>query len=744
MGSDPVHPPLMELDSFLDPSHPTYGFDTDEWVVSPTYVAPSDADSDRICQRLGNADAFQQSGSPIAWYRYVTLGFYVYDDCPTFDRYWRQFARKQLICSKMVWYNYKYHVDRKLHISPHLNAWATDIARPYICKYEPLFLTIDTNFFTWESIISSTAAHDEDMEDDPAQWSTVGPSKSKSRKATSSIKSAFKATTPTTHTGPPPHDAMKSPHSMLSKLSSLGVASSKKRSTTFADLVPPTTSDTPVLSDQPPPVTAWSKLPPFTPASPPATIDNGDIDMSDAKNSTYQSTLNNTPTNDGTFRLTIRWKHKSDFRALAANKAEWLTKFLTILQSIFSDNDGLFYRWESKDLTSCTPVSKLTQADFRDYISPSISSLFSTSTFVFGLRFGFASKNHIAWRMQSHLNNLLKSHGVVISVSNSTTSSGDLVTAGFLLFKAPNTTHRIKYLQHLRNKLPNNTPFFDIVLHKRTPTGENYHHLVVECGKNHLTPLTAALGLHLTGKASALFLPRLALSKLTNEQIQKYFAMHQSYIRSLRPIKISPGITQLDKEFMETMDDGSTLERTTREWATSLFLADGVTSARCDVVNGSPDQQLYLLVPQPYFDEIKEALRVYRVRLNLLGQRESRFRDSLPDLPSVIHVDVSTQANLDFLEFLSSDEKWRRAPDSVRGGKSNQSETSAPDSASRFPPGTSSASSLENDSSAVDQPLWPPPDGPGKGKTRSQKSSKKSPDVAHQLRQKTHNPMTTH
>jgi hypothetical protein len=96
----------------------------------------------------------------------------------------------------------------------------------------------------------------------------------------------------------------------------------------------------------------------------------------------------------------------------------------------------------------------------------------------------------------------------------------------------------------------------------------------------------------------------------------------------------------------------------------------------------------------------------------------------------VIHVDVSTQANLDFLEFLSSDEKWRRAPDSVRGGKSNQSETSFSQAAtSRIPPGAPSASSsLNNDFSAIDQTLWPPPDGLGDGKPRSKKSSKKSSD----------------
>jgi hypothetical protein len=65
--------------------------------------------------------------------------------------------------------------------------------------------------------------------------------------------------------------------------------------------------------------------------------------MSDDKNSTYQATMNDKPTNDGTNHLNIRWKPQSDYHSLAANTTAWLEKLHTILQLILTDRDGLFY-----------------------------------------------------------------------------------------------------------------------------------------------------------------------------------------------------------------------------------------------------------------------------------------------------------------------------------------------------------------------------------------------------------------
>ena len=137
----------------------------------------------------------------------------------------------------------------------------------------------------------------------------------------------------------------------------------------------------------------------------------------------------------------------------------------------------------------------------RNYISPKITSLDTISTFVFGLRFSFVQKNHVTWWSQAHLNKVLQDNGIGVSISNSTCNSGWLAIAEYILFKALNTTHQVWYLQSIRNHRDACTPFFNIVLHKRTPTDDQFHHLVVikECGENHVTPLTAPLSSHPTG-----------------------------------------------------------------------------------------------------------------------------------------------------------------------------------------------------------------------------------------------------
>ena len=231
--------------------------------------------------------------------------------------------------------------------------------------------------------------------------------------------------------------------------------------------------------------------------------------------------------------------------------------------------------------------------------------------------------------------------------------------------KAPNTTHTIRYLQSLRNRLPENTPFFDIQLRKRSPTEQHIHHLVVECGENHVAPLTKAISALLTGTGGAIFLPRVVLGSLTNVQISKYFTAHANYVKSLRPICLAPRITNLDTIRDEYFDNGDVIHRSTREWATTLTLSNA-DPARCDIVNGGKDQTANLLVPSHNFTEITELYAAYKMRLNPLARREARFRDELPGLPAVIQIDISVQASLECLEFMSSEAIWQRAPGAVK------------------------------------------------------------------------------
>ncbi|KAI2495800.1 hypothetical protein MHU86_18728 [Fragilaria crotonensis] len=262
---------------------------------------------------------------------------------------------------------------------------------------------------------------------------------------------------------------------------------------------------------------------------------------------------------------------------------------------------------------------------------------------------------------------MLLDHHVQVSISNSTTTSGRIVTAGYILFKAARTTHRHRYLQSLRQQLPAETPFFDILLFHKTPMEQKINHLVIQCGENHVSPLSQALSEVLTGRNSPLYLSRIALAKLQPSQISAYFEMQDIYAKSLKSFPFFPTLINLDKVRKEIYDDGTVIERSTREWASSVFKDTDDIEARCEVVNGGFDQKAYLLTPFKYSTFVSEQFRQYRLRINPIGRREARFRDSLPGLPSVIHIDTSTQRNLDLLETMLSKEMWQKAPPSVRG-----------------------------------------------------------------------------
>ena len=188
-----------------------------------------------------------------------------------------------------------------------------------------------------------------------------------------------------------------------------------------------------------------------------------------------------------------------------------------------------------------------------------------------------------------------------------------------------------------------------------------------------MSPLSQALSALLTGHNSSLYLSRLALAKLTSTQISAYFEMQDLYAKSLESFPLFPTLINLDKIRKEVFDDGTIIERSTRDWATTIFSNQDDPTARCEVVNGGIDQKAYLTVPPKYASVAMESLRQYRLRVNPISRRETRFRDSLPGLPAVIHIDTSTQQNLELLESMSSREVWIRAPALVRGLSSTHS-----------------------------------------------------------------------
>ena len=251
--------------------------------------------------------------------------------------------------------------------------------------------------------------------------------------------------------------------------------------------------------------------------------------------------------------------------------------------------------WTHSDTDPPNMISKMTSQQVRHFISLSISIMPALSKVVVPIRFGFVGQTPSQWRNKEKTKATLEKFKATVSFSNSTTTSGKLVVAGYILLKAPMTTHRLRYLQSLRNVLPENTPPFDILLHKRTPTDQLMPHLVAQCGESHVHSLSEALATILTGVQSALFIPRFVFERLSAEEASTLFASHDSYVKALNWLPLSPLLSNLDRVRKEHNADGTVTERSTRDWARNIRTLDGSEYAQCDVVNGGTDQLCYLL-----------------------------------------------------------------------------------------------------------------------------------------------------
>ena len=357
---------------------------------------------------------------------------------------------------------------------------------------------------------------------------------------------------------------------------------------------------------------------------------------------------------DGTYRVTLRWKTTLDIKRISQQAQEMKDEIHALLADLFEDDDGLLYKWQQTGTEERNCISAMTPTEVRSFISPSIGIFPSQSMVVIPIRYGFTSNNPSKWRNSESTKTKLEKHKVTASFSNCTSVSGNLVIAGYILLKAPMTTHRLRYLQHLRQQLPTSTPAFDILLHKRTPSDQMISHLAVQCGNSHVHSLSEALATILTGDGSALYMPRFVFSQMADGEARALFETHDAHVKSLRWLSLSPLVTNLDTTRKEYQPDGTVIERSTRAWARSIKTLDGKESARCDVVNGGSDQLAYLLFTPPQFKAANDALDAYRKRLYPFKQREAQFRASIGP-PPVVHLSRPVIANLEFMKRLSSD-----------------------------------------------------------------------------------------
>ena len=221
--------------------------------------------------------------------------------------------------------------SRKLNIPAKLDAWATTKAMAYLALHAPGFLLLNTWKTTWTELLKDHSP--------TSEWTTVG-GKSRNKKQQSKSKTVKKSSIP---------------------------------------VIP--TIDEETAEDYDMTASGASVRP--------TEADNVSKASTTGKQSVLIPTLN-VPMNDGTNRITIRWKAIIDASKVSSQSSKMNLEVYNLLNELFSDDDGHLYQWGTNGIDKFNQISNMTPAQVRSFICPSIQIIPDRSLVIIPLRFGFS------------------------------------------------------------------------------------------------------------------------------------------------------------------------------------------------------------------------------------------------------------------------------------------------------------------------------------------------------------------
>ena len=623
---------IQVFDTFTATEDSIFSFDTTDWVDPPIFVTELPETSEESNIRILGEKEYRDSVTPTLWHRYLTLGRYATDGF-TFDSLMENIDTEPKAALCAIWYQTNYYLDRQMDIPFKLQQWSQHRAQPYLAKHAFATFQVDTLRTSWKDYSRLNSL--------PNPWSEVPGTKQKQKpkqrpKVTNPYKKASR-----------PHGTVNTPTTIPEEESATSNATSA---------TPPTLSGQKRTKDD---VSATSST--------------------DGKMSALLPD-SNVPVCDGTKRVIFRWKVPINLSRISSQSTEIQKEIHALINEFFTDDDGFIYDWNDEGVDKHNVVSKLSPLELRNYL-PSSINISADSKITVQIRFGFFGNTPANWRNSTTTKEKLAKYDVTVAISNSTSTSGKLMIAGYILLKAPMTTHRLRYLQYLRKSLPENTPPFDILLHNRSPaSNEVTPHLAVQCGKKHVHVLSEVLCPFLTGDNSALYMPRSLISDMPDDKVIEFFKHHDAYCKNLRSHPLSPLLRNIDKPRKEYNPNGSlSVERTAREWARSLK-PNNTDPGHFDVVNGGKDQLAYLIFPSHLADIAAQHVTTYRTRLYPRRKREDQFKaDAGP--PTTVHLSKRVIANLEFMERLCSTQQ-KNADSTAGASKPKETDDHSTDSVS--------------------------------------------------------------
>ncbi len=371
-------------------------FNATDWIDVPLYVSDLPETTPDTNIRAMTELEYRKVTTPSNWHRYLTLGRYSVDGF-TFDASMDDIVVDPLKIHCIVWYQYTYHLDHGIDIPEKLLAWATQRTQQYLSHHADSALIIDTKKISWTKYSRIHSLSD--------NWSVATHDKS--------TKKNQKPVTPASVT-----------------------AIAKPSQTVPA----PSVENHQIPETIPPPASVLARAGQQRQTNPIHTSAGSSI-TSDGSASLLLST-SNAKVCDGTKRVTFRLKLTEEKFRLFRVPNTMKGSVYKFLNSIFGDDDGCLFDWSHTGTDKFGTISQMTPQQVREFICPSITLMPDTSIVILPIRFGFNGQSPSKWRNLVSTQAKLDEYGATVSFSNASSTSGKLVVAGYVLYKAPMTTHR--------------------------------------------------------------------------------------------------------------------------------------------------------------------------------------------------------------------------------------------------------------------------------------------------------------
>ena len=178
---------LDDVPPDIDITQSKFLFGQVEWENAPTLSCETSIQTAHLDRRMTQDDLYKRVGNPHTWNQYVSLGYYVFDDCFQFETQWAKLSTNLTAKYKFLWFAYTYHTTRYLPVPTQLAAWARAVAYPYLEIHIPDGYTPDTT--NTRSVRFDDSDDDMEYEDEDAKpaaktdndsdgddgWTLMGP-----------------------------------------------------------------------------------------------------------------------------------------------------------------------------------------------------------------------------------------------------------------------------------------------------------------------------------------------------------------------------------------------------------------------------------------------------------------------------------------------------------------------------------------------------------------------------------------